>query len=406
MSLRSARILVADDQPDVARTLTEPLRAAGASLRFVSDGIEALDFLREGGYDLLIADMKMPPEDWGGLWLLRQLQQRDIKLPCLVLSGEGQQRETVEAMRLGAVDWIAKGEADAELLTHCTMHLDDAYGRAVEAMATGGASPLAYGFARYQRAVGGDRQYAEGLRLLEEVLRFVALIGLATCDPLKCGPFRKLQGARLARPSFGTWLAVVNELAHNVSASPLFAVLTRQLMPDDDKPWQEIARLRNNQHHGGSDPEAADRKTAFGMVDRCAHRLQSTPFTLGSHAQMRYVNNQLEVSIRQYRGAFPPRSTELTLVEPEFLHSPDPYLFYDEDAPIRVDPWFSVFETDAPQGSSSLAVFDGVKTRKPNRTDTDDVLVYTDPMTGERGKRRTDRRTTWGEVSAWFASGA
>ena len=121
---------------------------------------------------------------------------------------------------------------------------------------------------------------------------------------------------------------------------------------------------------------------------------------------MRYVNNQLEVSIRQYRGAFPPRSTELTLVEPEFLHSPDPYLFYDEDAPIRVDPWFSVFETDAPQGSSSLAVFDGVKTRKPNRTDTDDVLVYTDPMTGERGKRRTDRRTTWGEWSAWFASGA
>jgi hypothetical protein len=61
-------------------------------------------------------------------------------------------------------------------------------------MATNGPSPLAYPFARYQRAIGGDLQYAEALRLLEEILRFVALIGLATCDPLRCGPFKKLQG--------------------------------------------------------------------------------------------------------------------------------------------------------------------------------------------------------------------
>ena len=254
MSLRSARILVADDQPDVARTLTEPLRAAGASLRFVSDGIEALDFLREGGYDLLIADMKMPPEDWGGLWLLRQLQQRDIKLPCLVLSGEGQQRETVEAMRLGAVDWIAKGEADANYLltAQCiwTTHMGVPSKRWPQ-VARAHSRTGSPGISGPSAAIDSTPR---ACRLLEEVLRFVALIGLATCDPLKCGPFRKLQGARLPRPSFGTWLAVVNELAHNVSASPLFAVLTRQLMPDDDKPWQEIARLRNNQHHGGSDP--------------------------------------------------------------------------------------------------------------------------------------------------------
>jgi hypothetical protein len=199
-------------------------------------------------------------------------------------------------------------------------------------------------------------------------------------------------------------LALINELADNDSASPLFATLTRHLMPAGDKPWQAMARLRNSQHHRGSDPEAADKKAVFATVGTCAHRLQSTPFTLGSHALMRYVNKQLELSVRECRGAFPPRSTELTLAEPEFLHSPDPYLFSDEDAPIRLNPWFCVFETDAEQGNSSLAVFDGVKTRKPNRTDADDVLVYTDPTTGERSKRRADRATTWGDVSAWFAS--
>jgi CheY-like chemotaxis protein len=99
VSLRGARILVADDQLDVARTLTEPLRAAGATLRFVSDGMEALDSIRAGGHDLLIADMKMPPHDWGGLWLLEQLKQRRYGIPCLVLTGEGQQRQTIEAMR-------------------------------------------------------------------------------------------------------------------------------------------------------------------------------------------------------------------------------------------------------------------------------------------------------------------
>ena len=102
MSLSGARILVADDQPDVARTLTSPLRAGGALLRFVGDGQQAMEAIRAGGIDLLIADMKMPPNEWGGLWLLEQLQQHQIEIPTLVLSGEGQQRQTIQAMRFGA----------------------------------------------------------------------------------------------------------------------------------------------------------------------------------------------------------------------------------------------------------------------------------------------------------------
>ncbi|WP_460806324.1 response regulator [Micromonospora zhanjiangensis] len=63
--LHEARILVADDQNDVARTLSEPLRLRGASVVHVTDGAQALKEVRRGGYDLALLDMKMPPGDWG-----------------------------------------------------------------------------------------------------------------------------------------------------------------------------------------------------------------------------------------------------------------------------------------------------------------------------------------------------
>ena len=62
-----ARILVADDQRDVATTLTAGLRDAGAFLSYVTDGEEALQRVAAGGFDLVLLDMKMPPGDWGGL---------------------------------------------------------------------------------------------------------------------------------------------------------------------------------------------------------------------------------------------------------------------------------------------------------------------------------------------------
>jgi CheY-like chemotaxis protein len=401
VSLSGARILVADDQPDVARTLTEPLRAGGAVLRFVDDGQQALEVIRAGGNDLLIADMKMPPNDWGGLWLLDQLQQHQIGIPTLVLSGEGQQRQTIQAMRFGAKDWISKGRADTELATNCTMLLETGLRQGVEAMATGGPSPLAYGFARYRRSIGGELQYSEGLRLLEEILRFVALIGLASSDPVH-GGFRKLQPERLARPSFGTWLAAIRELSGSTGASPLFGALSCHLMPQGDKEFQVITQLRNNQHHGGGDAGPADRDLVFRTIEVCAHRFLSTPFTIGSHAEMRYVTSRLEVTFKEHRGAFAPRSTEITLAEPEFLNSPDPYLFSGDQAPILLDPWLCVFDADA-RGTPSLGVFDGVKAAKPNHVGPEDILLYTDPAAGERRKQRSDRIATWAEVEAVFA---
>ena len=66
--LSRVRILVADDQVDVARTLCSALRRHGALLTFVADAEQAYTRVDAEPYDLLIVDMKMPPGEWGSLW--------------------------------------------------------------------------------------------------------------------------------------------------------------------------------------------------------------------------------------------------------------------------------------------------------------------------------------------------
>jgi CheY-like chemotaxis protein len=112
-------ILVVDDQKDVAQTLTAPLAAAGMTLEFALDGEDGFERAKSGDFDLLVVDMKMPPGDWGGLWLLEQLKASEVSTPVLVMSGEGAKRQIQLAMRLGATDWVDKGEASLELERQC-----------------------------------------------------------------------------------------------------------------------------------------------------------------------------------------------------------------------------------------------------------------------------------------------
>ncbi|MFD1277605.1 PleD family two-component system response regulator [Streptomyces kaempferi] len=130
--LANMRILVADDQMDVARTLCRPLHKEGARLRFAADGHTALQEIDTHPFDLLLIDMKMPPEEWGGLWLLRQLKERKCRIPNLVLSGEGSKQQVIEALRLDAVDWVVKGTAGEELLDRCAATVADRLGESLE----------------------------------------------------------------------------------------------------------------------------------------------------------------------------------------------------------------------------------------------------------------------------------
>jgi len=376
MSLRAIRILVADDQQDVAQTLTEPLRTADASVQFARNGQEALQIITAGGIDLLIADMKMPPDDWGGLWLLAQLEQAGMALPTLVLSGEGQYQQVVEALRLGARDWLAKEQADSELVPRCKALIDSALRAAIESMATVGPSPLAFGYARYQQALGTDRQYDEGLRRIEEAVRFVALVGLAAVGPSRTSD-RKIRPEMFVRPSFGTWLEVFLDLVSVCEDSPIFSSLSRSLMPESDKTLRRIVKLRNDVHHGRGAGSSSDHELVARTTSIIAHRLMVIPLSVGTNAQMSLVKGALEIDYKQHRGVVPPRAARFSVADNQLLRSPDPYLFSGIASPLCMSPWLSTFQNDAPT-PPSIGIFDGVRAKNLKRPLADDLLLYVD----------------------------
>jgi len=100
------RILVVDDEEKMRRLLEMALRGMGHEVIQASDGSEALERLAEEPADLVLTDLRMPGLD--GIGLLRALRERGQELPVVVLTAYGTVESAVEAMKLGAVDYIIR----------------------------------------------------------------------------------------------------------------------------------------------------------------------------------------------------------------------------------------------------------------------------------------------------------
>ncbi|HPC83554.1 MAG TPA: sigma-54 dependent transcriptional regulator [Thermoanaerobaculaceae bacterium] len=101
-----ARVLVADDEPSFRELLADILEGAGHEVVAVRDGAEALAALERGRFDLVLADQRMPRLD--GLELLRRVNERVGRPPVVMLTAFGTIPEAVEAVRLGAADYLTK----------------------------------------------------------------------------------------------------------------------------------------------------------------------------------------------------------------------------------------------------------------------------------------------------------
>jgi len=102
-----ARILVADDDPSFRALLRDILEGAGHAVAEARDGEEALLFLRKEAFQLVLADQRMPRLD--GLSLLRRSRSEVSQPPPLVmLTAFGTIPDAVEAVRLGAADYLTK----------------------------------------------------------------------------------------------------------------------------------------------------------------------------------------------------------------------------------------------------------------------------------------------------------
>ncbi len=110
-----------EDDPVVARVLEIALRRAGHEVRLAPDFLSAKGLLG-GDWDAVILDLNLP--GGFGLDLLRHLRQElGRKTPVLVLSGLKQERTVLEALRLGAQDYLTKPFSPNELLLRLKRHV-------------------------------------------------------------------------------------------------------------------------------------------------------------------------------------------------------------------------------------------------------------------------------------------
>jgi DNA-binding NtrC family response regulator len=101
-----AHILVVDDEAGFRALLRDILEEAGHAVTEARDGAEALAFLERGAFDLVLTDRQMPKVD--GLELVRRIRARRSPPPVVVLTAHGSIPEAVDAVRLGAADYITK----------------------------------------------------------------------------------------------------------------------------------------------------------------------------------------------------------------------------------------------------------------------------------------------------------
>ena len=104
--MKTAKILIADDEQSITTGLSAILSDEGYDVEVVNDGQKALDKLTSDSFGLVLADLKMPKLD--GMAILKELQTRQIPTECIIITGQATVDSAVQAMRQGAYDYIEK----------------------------------------------------------------------------------------------------------------------------------------------------------------------------------------------------------------------------------------------------------------------------------------------------------
>jgi len=107
------RILVVDDEPQILRALRKSLAVNQFDGRTAADGESAMDLFRDWSPDLIITDLSMPLMN--GLELCREIRKLS-DVPIIVLSVKGEEKTKIEALDIGADDYITKPFSIDELL--------------------------------------------------------------------------------------------------------------------------------------------------------------------------------------------------------------------------------------------------------------------------------------------------
>jgi excisionase family DNA binding protein len=100
------KVLVVDDEASIRDLLSKTLALAEYDVDTAPDATSALDRMRSGAYDLMIADLKMPGMD--GLTLIRQAKRIKSDMPVIIITGFSTESSAIEALNLGVAGYLTK----------------------------------------------------------------------------------------------------------------------------------------------------------------------------------------------------------------------------------------------------------------------------------------------------------
>lgn len=108
------RILIAEDEVEIAKALKVMLERSKYSVDIVHNGVDALDYITAATYDAIVLDIMMPGMD--GLEVLENVRAQGVTTPVLFLTAKGQLEDRVAGLNAGADDYLPKPFATSELI--------------------------------------------------------------------------------------------------------------------------------------------------------------------------------------------------------------------------------------------------------------------------------------------------
>lgn len=108
------RLLIAEDELDLAEALSVLFEKNQFSVDVVNDGLSAYDYASGGDYDTVILDVMMP--GLNGLEVLRRLREEGVKTPVMMLTARGEKDDRITGFDAGADDYLPKPFEPDELI--------------------------------------------------------------------------------------------------------------------------------------------------------------------------------------------------------------------------------------------------------------------------------------------------
>lgn len=370
------RILIADDQMEVARSLLAGLKSTEFKLDFVADGETALrKLMTDEVFDAVIVDMRMPPDVWGGLWLIQNMRARALNMPVIVLSGEAGQTETIKALRLGANDWVAKEDASRDIESRLREQLQNANAKVLSHFSHYLPTPISEKVKHYRDVMAEDGTGLEKglatITAIESAWRLVALVNLSALPQTQ-----RLQGVveqQLLRPTMGIYLDLLKAVG-KLNRDNIDMRRLSSCIPLSEAHKVVVERNRGIGHPiGAPSLDAAIMEIAERQLLTFLRRYtdNSVGF-LGTVQTMTYEQGAFRVDV-QVHGSTP---TPRVVVESLHALNSGEAFWISNSGVTRLWPWIVEDECTS-EANRAIFLFDGAKVKGKELENRDAPLIYT-----------------------------